>query len=173
MVLGRPTRPSRINTKKRWPFHHRGLEWKSSKSRDNWSNGQVWSWSTKRSEAKANRALLRECTGHSKHSLPTPQEMTLYMDITRRSILKSDWLYSLLLKMKKLYIVSKNKIESNLWLTLWTLYCKRSATLNMQANWENLAVTTGLEKVRFYSNSKERQCQRMVKLLHNCVHLTC
>ena len=30
----------------------------------------------------------------------------------------------------------------------------------------------GLEKVRFHSNSKERQCQRMLKLPHNCAHLT-
>ena len=27
--------------------------------------------------------LSRECTGHSKHSLPTRQETTLHMDITR------------------------------------------------------------------------------------------
>ena len=33
--------------------------------------------------------------------------------------------------------------------------------------------TTGLEKVSFHSNSKERQCQRMLKLPHNCTHLTC
>ena len=29
-----------------------------------------------------------------------------------------------------------------------------------------------LEKVRFHSNPKERQCQRMLKLPHNCTHLT-
>ena len=37
---------------------------------------------------------------------------------------------------------------------------------------ENSAVATGLEKVSFHSNPKERQCQRMLKLLHNCPHLT-
>ena len=37
---------------------------------------------------------------------------------------------------------------------------------------ENSAVATGLEKVSFHSNPKERQCQRMLKLLHNCTHLT-
>ena len=42
MVLWRPTRPSRTNTKKRHPFHHRRLECKSRKSRDTWSNRQVW-----------------------------------------------------------------------------------------------------------------------------------
>ena len=29
------------------------------------------------------------------------------------------------------------------------------------------------EKVSFHSNPKERQSQRMLKLLHNCTHLTC
>ena len=42
----------------------------------------------------------------------------------------------------------------------------------MPANLENLAVATGLEKVSFHSNPKERQCQRMLKLPHNCIHLT-
>ena len=42
-----------------------------------------------------------------------------------------------------------------------------------QQNLENLAVATGLQKVSFHSNPKERQCQRMLKLLHNCTHLTC
>ena len=44
--------------------------------------------------------------------------------------------------------------------------------LNMPANLENSAVATGLEKGSFHSNPKERQCQRMNKLLHNCTHLT-
>ena len=39
---------------------------------------------------KAKRVLPREHTGHSKHSLPTTQEKTLHMVITRRSILKSN-----------------------------------------------------------------------------------
>ena len=34
------------------------------------------------------------------------------------------------------------------------------------------AVATGLEKVSFHSNPKERQCERMLRLLHNCTHLT-
>ena len=42
----------------------------------------------------------------------------------------------------------------------------------MPANLENSAVATGLEKVSFHSNPKERQCQRMLKLLHSCVHLS-
>ena len=51
-------------------------------------------------------------------------------------------------------------------------YCE-SAALNMPANLENSAVATGLEKVSFHSNPKEKQCQRMFKLPHSCTHLTC
>ena len=43
----------------------------------------------------------------------------------------------------------------------------------MPLNMENSAVATNLEKVNFHSNLKERQCQRMLKLSHNCTHLTC
>ena len=40
-----------------------------------------------------------------------------------------------------------------------------------QQIWET-AVATGLEKVSFHSNPKEKHCHRMLKLLHNCTHLT-
>ena len=48
------------------------------------------------------------------------QEKTLYMDITRWSTPKSDWLYSLQPKMEELYTVNKNKTRSWLWLRSWT-----------------------------------------------------
>ena len=49
---------------------------------------------------EAGQRLMEFCqenarTGHSKHPLPTTQEKTLHMDITRWSTPKSDWLYSL------------------------------------------------------------------------------
>ena len=122
MVLWRPTRPSRINTKKKkkkksCPFHHGGLKCKSRKSRDIWSNREVWTWSTERrrriSRAKANRVFRREPTGNSKHPLSTTQEKTLHMDITRWSTLKSDWLYSLQPKMEKLWTVSKTRLGAD------------------------------------------------------------
>ena len=115
---------SELTPQKRCPFHHRGLECKSMKPRDISSNGQVWPWSTEWSRAKANRVLLRECTGDSKHPLPTMQEKTLHMDITRWSTPKLDWLYSLQPKMEKLYTVSKNKTGSWLRLRSWTSYCQ-------------------------------------------------
>ena len=46
MVLWRPTKPFRTNTPKRCPLHDRGLECKSRKSRNTWSNKQIWLWST-------------------------------------------------------------------------------------------------------------------------------
>ena len=48
-----------------------------------------------------------------------------------------------------------------------------SAALNMPANLENSAIARGLEKVCFHSNPKQRQCQRILKIWHNCTHLTC
>ena len=102
---------------------YRTLECKSRKSRHTWSNRQIWPWSTQWSRTKTNRVLPGEHTGHSKHPLPTTQEMTLQMGITRWSILKSDWLYYLQLKMEKLYTVSKNKTGSWMWLRSLT-YCQ-------------------------------------------------
>ena len=123
LVLWRP-RPSRTNTKKRCALHYRGLECKSRKSTDTGSTRQVYPLTIKWSRAKANRVLPRESTGPSKHCLPTTQDMTLHMDITRWSTPKSDWLYSLQPKMEKLYTVSKNKTRSWLWLWSWTPYCQ-------------------------------------------------
>ena len=112
------------NTPKRCPFNYKGLKCKSRKSRNTWSNRQTWPWSTGWSKAKCNIVMLRECTDHSKHLLLTTQEKTLHMDVTRRSIRKSDWLYSLQPKMEKLYTISKNKTGSWLWLRSWNSYCR-------------------------------------------------
>ena len=91
LVLWRPNTYCITNTKNRkWsPVHYRGLELKSRKSGDMQNNGQVWPLSTKWSRAKANRVLSREHIGHSKHFLPTTQEITLQMDVTRLSLSKS------------------------------------------------------------------------------------
>ena len=49
----------------------------------------------------------------------------------------------------------------------WAL---ESITMNKASGGDGIP---GLEKVSFHSNLKERQCQRMLKLPHNCTHLTC
>ena len=63
MVLWRPTRPFRTNTQKRCPFHYRGLECKSRKSRNTWSNRHIWPWNTEWSRAKTNRVLPKNALG--------------------------------------------------------------------------------------------------------------
>ena len=49
-------------------------------------------------------------------------------------------------------------------------WCDQGVAFNMSANLENSPVAIGLEKVTFHSNPKERQCQRMFKLLYSCTH---
>ena len=51
------------------------------------------------------------------------------------------------------------------WNSSWAIlnperWCCERAALNMPAHLENSAVATGLEKVSFHSNPKERQCQK-------------
>ena len=60
--------------KKLCPFYQRTLECKSRKSRETWSNRQLWLWSTKWSRVKANIVLPREHAGHSKQPLPATQD---------------------------------------------------------------------------------------------------
>ena len=91
-----------LTPQKRCPFYYRGVECRRRKSRNTWSSRQIWPWNAEWSRAKTNSVLPRKCTGHSKHTLPTTQEKTLHMDITRSSTPKSDWLYS-------------NHVEWNLW----------------------------------------------------------
>ena len=117
------------NTQKSCPFHYSGLECRNRKSRNTWSNRQIWPWNTEWSRVKANRVFPREYTGHSKHTLPTTQEKTLHVDITRWPIMKSVWFYSFQPKIEKLYTVSKNKTRNQLWLRSRTPYCQ------IQTNW--------------------------------------
>ena len=150
-------KPFRTHTQKRCPFHYRGLECKSRKSRNTWSNRQIWPWNTDWSRAKANRVLPRKCTGHSKHPLPTTQEKTLHTDITRWLKLKSDWLYSLQPKMEKLYTVSKNKTGSWLWLRSWTPYCQiLTQTEENRENRKTIQVWPQSNPLWLYSGSEKQ-----------------
>jgi len=52
---------------------------------------------------------------------------------------------------------------------------KDDAVKVLHSIWQQIwktAAATGLEKVSFHSNPKERLCQSMFKLLHNCTLLT-
>ena len=115
--------------KKKMSFHYRGLECKRRKSRDTWSNRQIWPWSTEWSRAKANRVLPRERSGHSKHPLPTTQETSLHMDITRWSTPTPDSLYFLQPKMDALYSQQKQDRE------LTVAQIMNSLSQNSDLNW--------------------------------------
>ena len=95
--------------------HHRRLECKITKSRDTWNNKKFWPWSTKWSRAKTNSFVKRMHWSQQTPASNNTRDNS--MDITRWSIPKSDWLYSLQPKMEKLYTVSKNKTGSWLWLS--------------------------------------------------------
>ena len=120
-------------TKNSWPFHYRGMECKSGKSRDTGSNRKIWPWSTKWIRAKANRVFPREHTGHSKYPLPATLEKIPHMDITRWSTLKLDWLYSLQPKMEKLYTVSRE---------LTVAQITNSLLPNSNLNWRKVVKAT-------------------------------
>ena len=67
-----------LTPQKSSPFHYKGLECKSSKSRSNWGNRQIWPWSTEWSRAKTNRVLPRKCTDHSKPSSNNTREDSIH-----------------------------------------------------------------------------------------------
>ena len=122
MVLWRPTRTSRTDTKKRCPFHHRGLECKSRKSRDTWSNRQIWPWSTKWNRVKSNRVLPRELVIAN----------TLFNNIREDSASEHHQMDNTEIRLIIFFAakdgedltVSKNKTRSWLWLRSWTPYCQ-------------------------------------------------
>ena len=68
--------------------------------------------------------------------------------------------------------ITTNKASGGDGISVELFQILKDDALNMPANLENSALATGLEKVPFHSNPKERQCQRMLKLPHNCIHLT-
>ena len=90
LVLRQHTRPFRTNTPKRCPFHYSGLESKVGSQEIPGVTGKFGL----RIQNEVGQRLTEFCQENAmvieKHPLPTTQEMTLHMDITRWSILKSD-----------------------------------------------------------------------------------
>ena len=121
-VLWILTRTSRTNTQRRCSFHHRGLKYKSKKSRDIWSNRPLWPWSM-RNKAKANRVLSRELTGRSKH-LFQQHRRHLYAWTSPDGQYQNQIDYTLCSWRWRSCIVSKNKSRNWVWLRSWTPYCK-------------------------------------------------
>ena len=110
--------PSRANTQKRCPYHYRGLECKSRKSRTPGATGK-FGLGVQNEAGQRLIVLPREHTGHNTHSLPTTQGKTLHMDITRWSTPKSDW---------NVYLWSFLSVERN----SFNISCETSGVLNSQ-----------------------------------------
>ena len=66
--------------------------------------------------------------------------------------------------------ITRNKVSEGDGIPVELFQILKDDSVKVPANLENSAVATGLEKVSFHSNPKERQCQRMLKLLHGCTH---
>ena len=99
---------------KRCPFHYRGLECKSRRSRNTWSNRQIWPWSTKWSRAKTNSLAKRT---HGSYQTPSSNNTRDNSTHGHHQMVntKIRLFIFLQLKMEKLYTVSKNKTGSWLW----------------------------------------------------------
>ena len=129
-VVWKPTRPSRTNTKNICPFHYRGLECKSRKSRNTGVTGK----SDLGVQNEAGQRLIEFCQENAlviANTLFQQHKRRLYTwTITRWSMSKSDWLYSFPLKME-LYTVSKNKTGS------WLAQIMNSLLQNSDLNRRN------------------------------------
>ena len=119
--LWRPIRPSRTNTQKRCLFHFGDLNAKVRHQEISGVTGKfglgVWN--------EAGQRLLEFCQENTlvvANTIFSTEEKTLH--ITKWSMPKSNWLYSLQPKMEKHYTVSKNKTGSWLWLRSWTPHCQ-------------------------------------------------
>ena len=106
------------NTKKRRSFHHRGLECKSRKSRDTWSNRPVSPWSTKWSTEKGNIVLPRECTGRS-NTLFQQHERRLYTWTSPDGQYRNQTDYFFAAEDREALYTG-----SWLWFRSWTPYCQ-------------------------------------------------
>ena len=119
-VSMKTTRPFRIKTQNRCPFHYRGLECKSRKSRNTWNNRQIWPWSTEWSRTKANRVLPRERTGHSNNKTREDSTQRHHQMVNTKIRL----IIFFAAKDGKALHSQQKKIRNWLWLRSWTPYCQ-------------------------------------------------
>ena len=112
----------RTNIKKRYPFHYRGLECKSRKSKNTWSNRQGWPWSTEWSMG-GQTEFCQEDTLVTENTLFQQHNRRLYSWTPLDGQHRNQTDFSLQPKREKLYIVSKNKTRSWWCLRSWT-YCQ-------------------------------------------------
>ena len=120
LAARRPTRPSRTNIQKRCPFHYRGLESKSKKSRDTWSIRQICPWSTKQSRPKANR-VWQENRLVIVNTLFQQHKRSLY---TWTSPDCQYWNQVHYIIFSQIWRSSVQSAKTRLWLRSWTPHCQ-------------------------------------------------
>ena len=102
------------------------------------------------------------------------------MDLTEAEDIKKRWQeYTEELYKKDLHdpdnhngVITHQEPDILEWEVKWAL---ESITTNKASGGNGIPVLSSghwTGKVSFHSNPKERQCQRMLKLPHNCTHLT-
>ena len=116
----------RISTKKRYTFHYAGLECKSRKSTDSWSNRQVWPWSTKWNRAKANK-VFPENTLVIANSLFQQLKRQLHTWISPDGQFWNQINYILCSRRWRSSIQSVKTRPGTDWLRSWASYCKNQA----------------------------------------------
>ena len=80
------------------------------------------------------------------------QEMTLHMDITRWSILKSDWLYSLQVKMEKLYTAAKTRLGDDCGSDNELLIAKFNLLMKVKES-EKVGLKLNIQKMKIMASS--------------------
>ena len=74
------------------------------------------------------------------------------------------------------YCIAQGTLLSGMWQPGWEGSLGENRYMHIYmirpANLENSERATGLEKVSFHFNPKERQSQTMFELLHKCTHFT-
>ncbi|KAB0344935.1 hypothetical protein FD754_021861, partial [Muntiacus muntjak] len=160
---------SLTNTPQKCPFHYRGLECKSRKSRNTWSNRQIWTWSVQ-NEARQRLIELGADYG-SDHDLLIAKFRLILKKVGKAARpfrydltqIIYDYTVEVRNRFKGLDLIECLKNDGQRFMTLYKKQGSRSSPRKeMQKG----------KMVSFHSNPKERQSQRMLKILHNCTHLT-
>ena len=145
----------RTNTQKRCPFHYRRLECKSRKSRNTWTNRQIWPWNTEWSRAKTNKSFAkkmhwssqtpssnntREDSIHGHHQMVNTKIRLIIFFAAK----DGEALYS-----------QQNKTGS-LWLRSWTPYCHIQTLIEeSRENHQTIQVWPKSNPLWLYSGSEK------------------
>ena len=122
LVSWRPTTPSITNTPKRCLFHYMRLECKSRKSKNTWSNKQIWPWSTEWSRTR----LIEYCQENTliiANTFFQQHKRRCYMWTSPDDQYRNQIDYTLCSQRWRSSTQSAKTTSSWLWLRSWTPYC--------------------------------------------------